>query len=73
MSNTNTNIAKKKLIVKKDIGKTSGKEYVALVMDFGYRIEFLRVTPQFCAEALGISVPELYALENGEYLVFEDK
>lgn len=63
---------KRKLIVKKDIGKNSGKEYVALVMDFGYRIEFLRATPQLCAEALGISVPELYALENGEYVVFEE-
>lgn len=63
----------KKLIVKKDIGKTSGKEYVALVLDFGYRKEYLRATPQLCAEALGISVPELYALENGEYPVFEDK
>lgn len=60
-----------RLIVKKDIGKTSGKEYIALVLDFGYRIEFLRATPQLCAEVLGITVPELYALENGEYDVFE--
>lgn len=64
---------KVRLIVKKDIGKTSGKEYIALVLDFGYRIEFLRATSQLCAEVLGISVSELYVLENGEYDVSEYK
>ena len=63
----------KKLIVKKDIGKTSGKPYVALVIDFGYRREFLPKNDHLCAELLGLSLPDLFALENGEYVVFEDK
>lgn len=63
---------KKRLIVKKDNSKKTGNVYVALVMDFGYRREFLNSTPQLCAEMLGVSVAEIFGLENGEYVVLED-
>lgn len=64
---------KKRLYIKKGIARNTGKVYVGIVMDFGYRIEFLKSTPQLCAEMLGLSVPELYELDSGEYEVFVDK
>lgn len=62
---------KKKLIVKKGIGKTSGKPYSMLILDLGYRTINLSFDITVCAEALGITPLELYEMEDGNYVVFE--
>lgn len=62
---------KKRLIVKKGIGKTSGKAYAMLVLDVGYRQINLSFDITICAEALGITPAELYQMEDGNYVVFE--
>lgn len=62
---------KKKLIVKKGIGKNSGKPYAMLVLDVGYRQINLSFDITVCAEALGITPVELYGMEDGNYVVFE--
>lgn len=61
----------KKLIVKKGIGKTSGKAYSMLILDLGYRTINLSFDITVCAEALGVTPAELFTMENGDYVVFE--
>lgn len=58
-----------KLFVKKATSSKSGKVYFCLVLKMGYRDALLSFDYNLCAEALRVSVPELFDLENGEYPV----
>lgn len=60
----------KKFYVHKGVGQKSGKPYTALVLDLGYRCIWLSYSASDCAEALGISVAEIYSMENGIYPIF---
>lgn len=63
-----------KIFYKKGVGKKSGKKYHALVIDFGYRKEFLMDLPvNLIAEMLGRSVRDLDKIEVGEYEIGEIK
>ena len=58
-----------KLVVKKAISSKTGKPYSCLVLKMGYRDAVLSFDFNLCAEALRLSVTELFDLENGEYPV----
>lgn len=53
----------KKIYVVKTTGK-SGKDYFKCEVDFGYRIATLTFNASDCAELLGISMAELFAMEK---------
>lgn len=57
----------KKFYVRKGIGQKSQRPYTALCLDLGYRVMWLSYSCNDCAEALGISVAELMALNDGIY------
>lgn len=57
----------KQFYVRKGIGKTSNKAYTAICLDLGYRTMWLSYKATDCAEALGVSVAELYAMDDGIY------
>jgi len=62
---------KLKLFFKRGVGKKSDKKYNALVLDFGYRKEYLMLAENLIAEILGVSVRELAKVEVGEYEIGE--
>lgn len=63
---------KTKIFVRKSVSK-SGKPYVAIVLDIGYRDIFINSprdnTTHLAAELLGISVAELMTKSDGDYEV----
>lgn len=58
-----------KLVVKKSLSAKTGKPYSCLVLKMGYRDAHLSFDFNLCAEALRISIPELFDLPDGEYPV----
>lgn len=57
----------KKIVVTKGVGKTSGKLYTKAELDLGYRTIVLTWDIVVCAELLGVTPPELYAMDNGSW------
>lgn len=57
------------LVVKKAISAKTGKSYSCLVLKMGYRNAYLSFDFNLCAEALRMSIPELFDLPDGEYPV----
>lgn len=62
-----------KLIVRKSISKKTNKPFAMLILDIGYRMAILSFDTSLCAEALGVSVKDLMTLDDGDYVVIEDK
>lgn len=59
----------KKIYVVKTTGK-SGKDYFKCEVDFGYRTAPLTFNASDCAELLGFSMAQLYAMEKDkQYIV----
>lgn len=58
-----------KILVRSFISKKTGNPCFALVADLKYREAFLSFDKYLCAEILGISVEELYALAPNDYEV----
>lgn len=57
------------LVVKKAISVKTGKPYTCFVLKMGYRDAVLSFDLNLCAEALRMSIPELFDLPDGEYPV----
>ena len=48
------------IYVKKGVSKKTGRDYVAMVADLGYREAVLTFSDEVCAECLGLSKIEMY-------------
>ena len=57
------------LVVKKAISAKTGKPYSCVVLKMGYRDAVLSFDYNLCAEALRMSIPDLFDLPDGEYPV----
>lgn len=58
-----------KLVVKKAVSSKTGKPYTCLVLKMGYRDAVLSFDFNLCAEALRMSISDLFDLPDGDYPV----
>lgn len=63
---------KMKLKIVKNKGKKSGKEYLAMVVDLGYRETILTFDSTVIAEMSGMSFADLHAIALGDAVVFAE-
>lgn len=61
-----------KLKIVKNVGKKSGKEYLALQIDLGYRNVVLSFDSAVIAEVSGLSFADLHAIKIGEDKIIAD-
>lgn len=58
-----------KIFVRTFVSKKTGKPCFALIADLKYREAFLSFDKYLCAEILGVSISDLYALAPNDYEV----